>query len=65
MAIIKNQEEREVAMLEKVEKEIRSHERRERIHHMIMGGLTLLAVATYFAGHCAGKRHACHCKHKL
>lgn len=56
--IIPTAEEREVEMLEKVEKEIRRHEKRERIHHIIMGGLALLAVGAFFTGHCTGK----HCK---
>ena len=48
--LIPTVDDREIAMLEKVEHEIRRHERREHIHHAIMGGLGLLAVAAYFVG---------------
>ena len=61
MALLQTSEEREVEMLEKVEKEIRRHECRERVHHIIMGALTLTVVAAFFVGKCAGRRHHCHC----
>lgn len=61
--ILPNAADRELTLLEKVEKEIRRHERRERIHQIIMGGLALLAVGMFFTGKCCGHHHGCH--HKL
>lgn len=55
MALIKTQEQREVEMLEKVVAMIQHHERKERLHHIIMGGLAALAVGAFFLGHCTKK----------
>lgn len=47
---MENKEKLEVEILQKVEGELRRHERCERIHHIIMAGLGVLAVAAFFAG---------------
>ena len=52
MALIKTSEERELAALQKVEKEMKQHIRREHVYHIIMGALGALAVAAFFTGRC-------------
>ncbi|MBD5345703.1 MAG: hypothetical protein HDR92_01045 [Bacteroides sp.] len=52
MALIKSTEARELAALQKVEKEMKQHIRREHVYHIVMGALGALAVAAYFAGRC-------------
>lgn len=51
MALIKNEEEREIAMLENLEHRIQRREKRERIHRLLICGLGLLSVAAFFTGH--------------
>lgn len=51
MALLKNEEQREIAMLENVEHHIQRREKRERIHKMLMLGLGILSVAAFFTGH--------------
>ena len=51
MALIKNQEAREIAELQKVEERIKKTERRERIHHLVIAGLGVLLVASVLTGH--------------
>lgn len=55
MALIKNQAEREIAELQKVESRIRRSERREHIHHIIIAGLAIVAAVAVFTGHCCPK----------
>lgn len=43
MQIFKNEEERQIATLQKIEKQI---ERRERIHHCLIAGLATLLAAS-------------------
>ncbi len=58
MALIKTEEEREIASLQKIQKQIEKRERRERIHHLLIGGLSVLSVVAFMAGHCSGHRCA-------
>ena len=55
MAIIKNQAEREIDELHKVEARIRRSERREHIHRIIIAGLAVIAAVAVFTGHCCPK----------
>lgn len=58
MAIIKNQAEREINELQKVEARIRRSERRERIHRIIIAGLAVVAAVAVFTGHyCPKHKH--------
>lgn len=57
MALIKNQEAREIEELQKVEDRIRRSERREKIHHILIAGLGTLLAAS-LVSHCLG-----YCKH--
>lgn len=63
MALIKTSEEREIAMLQKVEHELERRERRERIHHILIAGLALLSIAAFVGGHLTGRK--CTKKHRL
>ena len=47
-----NKEKQDVEVLQKVEDELRRHERRERIQRFVIGGLGVLAVAAFLAGKC-------------
>ncbi|MCI5977819.1 MAG: hypothetical protein MRZ32_02635 [Bacteroidales bacterium] len=47
-----NKEKQEVEVLQKVEDELRRHERRERIQRFVIGGLGVLAAAAFLAGKC-------------
>ena len=47
-----NKEKQEVEVLQKVEDELRRHERRERIQRFVIGGLGVLDVAAFLAGKC-------------
>lgn len=60
MELLKNNEQREIEMLNKVEERIERRERREKLHRILIVGLGLLAVAAFFGGHAAGH----HCKHR-
>lgn len=60
MALIKNEEEREVATLQKLEKKIEKRAHRERIHHLLIGGLSILTIVAFISGHCCGQ----HCKRR-
>ena len=59
MALIKTEEQREIDMLQNVEKNLERRERRERIHHLLIAGLGLLSLGAYFVGHATG-----HCKRR-
>lgn len=59
MALIKTEEQREIDMLQNVEKHLERRERRERIHHLLIAGLGLLSLGAYFVGHATG-----HCKRR-
>lgn len=50
MALIKTDEQRELQELNEVEKRIEKRARRERIHHLLIGGLAVLAIGAYFLG---------------
>lgn len=54
MALFKNEDEREIATLEKLEKKIAQRERRERINHMIIAGLGAMTVLAFIGGHICG-----------
>lgn len=59
MAIFKSEEAREVEALAKVEQTIERREKRERIHHIIIGVLGALLVTSVVTGHilpCTKKR---------
>lgn len=58
MALIKNEEARELAALQKVEKLIERRERRERIHHILIAGLGALLAVSVITGHfgCLAKK---------
>lgn len=57
MALIKSEEAREIQALQKVEKQLEHRERRERIHHILIGGLTVLLAVALATGHfCPGKK---------
>lgn len=43
MALLKSTDAKEIAELQKIEKRIR---RRERIHHLLIGGLSVLLLAS-------------------
>lgn len=47
---MENTNDCEVKMLQKVECELRRHERCERIHHIVMATLGLMAISAFFAG---------------
>ena len=47
-----NKEKQEVEVLQKVEDELRRHERRERIQRFVIGGLGVRAAAAVLAGKC-------------
>lgn len=51
MALIKNKDEREIALLEQLEQQIARRERRRRIIRIAAGAATLLAVAAIVTGH--------------
>ncbi|MDE5941832.1 MAG: hypothetical protein K2H14_06945 [Muribaculaceae bacterium] len=53
MKFFENYEQKEIQGLASVEQEIRSHERRERLHKVLIAGLGMMVVASFFAGHCA------------
>lgn len=55
MKLIKTPEEREVDMLQRVEKEIERREKRERVLRFVIAGLGVLAVASFLTGHCTGR----------
>ncbi len=57
MALIKTEEEREVATLQALQKQIEKRSRRERVHHLLIGGLSVLSAVAFFAGHSVG--HHC------
>ncbi|MCM1518851.1 MAG: hypothetical protein NC117_09445 [Pseudoflavonifractor sp.] len=54
MALFKNEDEREIETLEKLEHKIAKRERRERINHMIIAGLGAIAVLAFIGGHICG-----------
>ena len=51
-----NKEKQEVEVLQKVEDELRRHERRESIQRFVIGGLGVIAAAAFFAGKCCKKK---------
>lgn len=53
MKLFENAGQREIEGLVRVEDEIRRHERRERLHMVLIAGLGMMVVASFFAGHCA------------
>lgn len=55
MAILKTEEQKEVAMLQNIEKRLERRERRERIHHILIAGLGILSIAAFIAGHATAK----------
>ena len=46
MALFKNEEQREVEVLNKIEKRIERREKRERLYKIIIGGLAVVAAAS-------------------
>lgn len=60
MALIKTREQREVEMLQKVERELERREKRERIHKLLIGGLALMTIGTFIGGMFSGR----HCAHR-
>ena len=50
MAIVKTREEHELELLEKVEKDIERSQKREKIHKLLIVGLSLLTVGAFIAG---------------
>ena len=63
MTPVKNEQRRELEMLRAMEQRIVRREKRERVHHLLIGGLALLSVAAFFAGHITG--HQCKRRFKL
>lgn len=63
MPLIKTQEEREIAMLKKVEQDLERRERRERIHHILIAGLAIMTLAAFVGGHLTGRK--CAKSHRL
>lgn len=57
-----DKEKREVEILRRIEGEMRRHERCERVHHIVMCGLGVLAVAAFFCGKKCKDISEC-CKH--
>lgn len=55
MAIFKNEEQREIEVLDRLEKQLVKREKRERILHFLVAGLSLFSVAAFIAGHCYRK----------
>lgn len=55
MALLKNEEAREIQVLHDLEKQLERKEKRERIHHILICVLALFSVAAFFAGHCTKK----------
>lgn len=56
MALIKTAEARELQDLQKVETLIKHRQRRERIHHIIIGALSVLLAASIVTGHCCTRK---------
>lgn len=55
MALLKNEEARELQVLRELEKQLERKEKRDRIHHILIAALALFSVAAFFAGHCTKK----------
>lgn len=55
MEMLKNNEQREIELLNKVEERIERRERRERLHRILIVGLGVLAVAAFVGGHASGR----------
>lgn len=55
MALLKNEEARELQVLKDLEKQLVRKEKRDRIHHIVICALALFSVAAFFAGHCTKK----------
>ncbi|MDE5650035.1 MAG: hypothetical protein K2J65_05640 [Duncaniella sp.] len=51
MALLKNEEARELQVLRELEKQLVRKEKRERIQHYLICALALFSVAAFFAGH--------------
>lgn len=60
MALIKTHDQREIEMLQKVEREIEKQERRKRINHLLVAGLGILSILGFVGGHLCGR----HCERK-
>lgn len=58
MALIKDKQEREIQELRKVEEQIQSSRRRERIHHILIAGLGALFIGAVASHFCRG--HHCY-----
>ncbi len=56
MAIFKNEDQREIEVLDRLEKQLVKREKRERLLHILVAGLSLFSVAAFIAGHCYSKR---------
>lgn len=58
MALFKNEEQREVEVLNKIEKRIERREKRERLYKIIIGGMAVVAAAAFFiGGHTGSGKH--------
>ncbi len=56
MAILKNENQREIEVLDRLEKQLLKREKRERLLHILVAGLSLFSVAAFIAGHYYSKR---------
>ncbi len=50
MALLKNKDERELAVLGQIERSIQRHEKRERLYKIIIAGLGVVAAAAFATG---------------
>ena len=64
MELIKNESQREIELLDKVEKRIERRARRERLHRILIAGLGVLAIAAFVGGHVTGRYHCGQHHHK-
>jgi len=55
MEILKNKEPRKMSLLEKARKRVARRNRRERLHRVLIAGLSVLAVAAFAGGHISGR----------
>lgn len=56
MAIFKNEEQKEIEVLDRLEKQLVKREKRERFLHYLVTGLSIFSVVAFIAGQCCNKR---------
>ncbi len=56
MTLFKNENQREIETLQKIEARIERREKRERAYKIIIAGMGLLTLLAYMSGHLCGSR---------